>query len=166
MKYLTTICRTSMLGCIAATTLPTLAATEPRGYYATIYAQASRLGSTSFDENGNGGLGAGLTAKFDMGFGFGGDIGFRYGNGWAAEVEWNYRRHDLKSLSGSTTTVNDGDFASNIFFINGLRRFPSASGGGHLMLVRALAGFKKSISTSTRPAEIEHGPNKERLGCN
>ena len=67
MKYLTTICRTAMLGCIAATTLPTLAATEPRCYYATIYAQASRLGSTSFDENGNGGLGAGLTAKFDMG---------------------------------------------------------------------------------------------------
>jgi opacity protein-like surface antigen len=129
MKYLTPICRTALLGCIAVTTLPTLAATEPRGYYATIYAQASRLSSTSFDESGTGGLGAGLTAKFDMGFGFGGDIGFRYGNGWAAEVEWNYRRHDLKSLSGSTTTVNDGDFASNIFFINGLRRFPSASGG-------------------------------------
>ena len=129
MKYLTPICRTALLGCIAVTTLPTLAATEPRGYYATIYAQASRLSSTSFDESGTGELGAGLTAKFDMGFGFGGDIGFRYGNGWAAEVEWNYRRHDLKSLSVSTTTVNDGDFASNIFFINGLRRFPSASGG-------------------------------------
>ncbi len=129
MKYLTPICRTALLGCIAATTLPTLAATEPRGYYATIYAQASRLSSTSFDESGTGGHGAGLTAKFDMGFGFGGDIGFRYGNGWAAEVEWNYRRHDLKSLSGSATIVNDGDFASNLLLINGLRRFPSASGG-------------------------------------
>ena len=128
MKYLTPICRTALLGCIAVTTLPTLAATEPRGYYATIYAQASRLGSTSFDES-SGVLGAGLTAKFDAGLGFGGDIGFRYGNGWAAEVEWNYRRHDLKSLSGSTTTVNDGDFASNIFFVNGLRRFPGTSGG-------------------------------------
>lgn len=128
MKFLTPICRTAVLGCIAATTLPTLAETEPRGYYATIYAQASRLGSTSFDES-SGVLGAGLTAKFDAGLGFGGDIGFRYGNGWAAEVEWNYRRHDLKSLSGSTTTVNDGDFASNIFFVNGLRRFPGTSGG-------------------------------------
>jgi outer membrane protein len=127
MKFLTPICRTAVLGCIAATTLPTLAETEPRGYYATIYAQASRLGSTSFDES-SGVLGAGLTAKFDAGLGFGGDIGFRYGNGWAAEVEWNYRRHDLKSLSGSTTTVNDGDFASNIFFVNGLRRFPGTSG--------------------------------------
>jgi opacity protein-like surface antigen len=130
MKYPGAIYRTVLLGCIAATTLPALAVTEPRGYYATIYAQASRLGSTSFDEIGSAGFGSGLTAKFDMGLGFGGDIGFRYGNGWAAEVEWNYRRHDLKSLSrAGTTLVTDGDFASNILFVNGLRRFPSASGG-------------------------------------
>jgi opacity protein-like surface antigen len=130
MKSLASVCRTALLGCIAANTLPTLAATEPRGYYATIYAQASRLGSTSFDEIGNAGFGSGLMAQFDMGLGFGGDIGFRYGNGWAAEVEWNYRRHDLKSLrKAGTTLVSDGDFASNILFINGLRRFPSTSGG-------------------------------------
>jgi opacity protein-like surface antigen len=131
MKQLMSIFRTVLLGCIATTTLPSLAATEPRGYYATIYAQASRLGSTSFDEIGNAGFGNGLKAEFDAGFGFGGDIGFRYGNGWAAEVEWNYRRHDLNSLrnSGGATIVNDGDFASNILFINGLRRFPRASEG-------------------------------------
>jgi opacity protein-like surface antigen len=129
MKYRVSICRTVFAGCIAATALPSLAAIEPRGYYATIYAQASQLGSTSFDEIGNAGFGPGLRAKFDTGFGFGGDIGFRYGNGWAAEVEWNYRRHELKSLSGSFTPVADGDFASNMLFINGLRRFPSASGG-------------------------------------
>jgi opacity protein-like surface antigen len=118
------------MGSAITTALPSLAATEPRGYYATIYAQASRLGSTSFDEIGNGGFGSGLRAEFDAGFGFGGDIGFRYGNGWAAEVEWNYRRHDLKSLRKvGMTLVSDGDFASNILFINGLRRFPSASGG-------------------------------------
>ena len=127
MKYPKSICRTDLLGCLAATALPTLAGTEPRGYYATIYAQASQLGSTSFDAIGS--LGSGLTAKFDTGFGFGGDLGFRYGNGWAAEVEWNYRRHDLKSLSGSTSAVTDGDFASNIIFVNGLRRFPGVSQG-------------------------------------
>ena len=130
-KRLTLICRSFLFGVIAASALPAMAQTEPRGYYATIYLQASRLGSTSFDEIGSANYGPGLTAKFDAGFGFGGDVGFRYGNGWAAEVEWNYRRHDLQSLrnSGGATIVNDGDFASNILFINGLRRFPSASGG-------------------------------------
>lgn len=129
MNTLGSICRAAVMACLTTSfALPAIAATEPKGFYATIYAQASRLSSTSFDENGSGGLGAGLTAKFDTGFGFGGDIGFRYGNGWAAEVEWNYRRHDLKSLTGSATPVNDGDFASNIFFVNGLRRFPGAVG--------------------------------------
>lgn len=159
MKYLTPICRTALLGCIAATTLPTLAATEPRGYYATIYAQASRLGATSFDNTG-GGLGAGLTAKFDTGFGFGGDIGFRYGNGWAAEVEWNYRRHDLKSLSGSNPTVNDGDFASSILFINGLRRFPSAS-GGWTPYIGAGIGWVQEIDFDLNSGGTDRGWSKQ-----
>lgn len=40
-------------------------------------------------------------------------------------MEWNYRRHNLKTLSGSNTPITEGDFASNIVFVNGLRRFPS-----------------------------------------
>jgi len=105
------------------------ASAEPRGFYATVYAQASRLGLTRFDEIGNAGLGPGLTARFDQGLGLGGDLGFRYGNGWAAELEWNWRRHDLKSLrSGGAALSTEGDFASNIFFVNGLRRFVGAAG--------------------------------------
>ena len=101
-----------------------LAQTEPRGFYATVYAQASKLGSTTFNEVGSAGFGSGLTARFGTGLGLGGDIGFRYGNGWASELEWNWRRHDLKSLNrGGSTIASSGDFASNIIFVNGLRRF-------------------------------------------
>ena len=129
MKHLTFLCRGVLLCCIATTAIPTLAAAEPRGFYATVYAQVSQLGSTKFDESGNAGFGSGLTAKFDRGFGLGGDIGFRYGNGWAAEVEWNYRRHNLDTLRrGAATLADGGDFASNTLFLNGLRRFPGASG--------------------------------------
>ena len=66
------------------------AQTEPRGLYATVYAQTSNLGSTTFNEIGNAGLGSGLKANFGTGLGLGGDIGFRYGNGWASELEWNW----------------------------------------------------------------------------
>ena len=100
------------------------AQTEPRGFYATVYAQSSKLGSTTFDEVGGAGFGSGLTARFGTGLGLGGDIGFRYGNGWASELEWNWRRHDLESLNrGGSLIASNGDFASNIFFVNGLRRF-------------------------------------------
>jgi hypothetical protein len=105
------------------------AQTEPRGFYATVYAQTSKLGSTTFNEIGNAGLGSGLKASFGTGLGLGGDIGFRYGNGWASELEWNWRRHDLKSLNrGATTLASSGDFASNIIFVNGLRRFIGPTG--------------------------------------
>lgn len=33
-----------------------------------------------------------MTSRFGNGLGLGGDIGFRYGNGWASELEWNWRR--------------------------------------------------------------------------
>lgn len=112
--------------CLLAFPALALAQGDTRGFYATLYAQASRLGSTSFDGTSGSSLGPGLKAEFDNGYGFGGDFGYRYGNGWAAEVEWNYRRHGLASLrggSGAGRVASDGDFASNILFVNGLRRF-------------------------------------------
>ncbi len=123
------LCSAALLGCFALFTTPLQAQTEAPGLYATVYTQYSRLDSTSFDERGSAGFGSGLKADFDAGIGFGGDIGYIYGNGWAAEFEWNWRRHDLQSLRrGATTLVTDGDFASNILFVNGLRRFVRPSG--------------------------------------
>lgn len=130
MKHFAPLFQAVLVGGLALTALPLMAQVEPRGFYATVYAQSSRLGSTVFDENGNANLGPGVKADFKSGTGFGGDIGFRYGNGWAAEFEWNYRRHELRNLHKTGTTgVTDGDYASNIIFINGLRRFVSPSGG-------------------------------------
>ena len=129
MTYLRNFCPSILLACLAVTSTPSVAQTETPGFYGSVYAQASHLGSTTFDEIGNAGLGSGLRANFDAGLGLGGDIGYRYGNGWAAEFEWNYRRHGLSSLRGGGTVVTDGDFASNIFFVNGLRRFVGEKGG-------------------------------------
>lgn len=130
MKRLRRLCSAVLLACLAGTAGSALAQTEPRGFYATVYGQASWLDSTGFDEVGNAGFGSGLKAEFGTGFGFGGDIGYRYGNGWATEVEWNWRRHEVTSLRrGGTTLSSDGDFASNIFFVNGLRRFVGIAGG-------------------------------------
>jgi opacity protein-like surface antigen len=119
----------TLTACLVALVLPVQSDAEPQGFYVTAYAQASRLSSTTFDEIGDANLGVGLTAEFDTGFGLGGDFGFLYGNGWAAELEWNWRRHELKSLEGAgSAAVSEGDFASNILFVNGLRRFDHTGG--------------------------------------
>ena len=106
-----------------------LLAQETPGSYATLYAGSSNLSSTTVTESRL--LGPVLSGKasFGGGLGAGGAIGYRYGNGWSAEVEWNYRRHGLKSLRGGlANAAYKGDFASNTLFINGLRRFPGAAG--------------------------------------
>jgi outer membrane autotransporter protein len=128
-----------------------LAQTEPRGFYVTGYAQVSRIGSSTFAESGALGAGSGLAAEFGSGRGLGGDIGYRYGNGWAAEVEWNYRSHKLSSLrQGGGTLARDGDFASNILLINGLRRFISAS--PWTPYVGAGIGWVQEIDVDIKPA--------------
>lgn len=127
-----------------------MAQAEPKGFYATIYGQHSRLGSFSFTESGALGAGSGLRAEFGSGVGFGGDIGYRYGNGWAAEVEWNYRRHSLDALrQGGSNLARDGDFASNIVLINGVRRFQMS--GGWTPYVGAGIGWVQEIDIDITP---------------
>jgi opacity protein-like surface antigen len=138
-----------------------MAQTEPRGFYATAYVQASKLGSTTFDEIGDAGFGSGLKANFGTGLGLGGDIGYRYGNGWATELEWNWRRHDLKSLSrGGAKIAADGDFASNIFFVNGLRRFVGPA-GGWTPYVGAGLGWVQEVDFDINSAASERAWSKQ-----
>jgi hypothetical protein len=97
-----------------------VAANEKRGFYTNLYLGPSGLLSTDLTESRTQGGTASGSASFDPGFGFGGAVGYRYGNGWAAELAWDYRRHGLKRLGGTSV---DGDFASNTFFLNGYYRF-------------------------------------------
>ena len=144
-----------LLGCLVALSTPLLAQTEPRGFYASAYVEASRLGSSTFDEIGNAGLGSGLRASFGSGLGLGGDIGYRYGNGWAAEFEWNWRRHNLKSLNGGGAALaTEGDFASNILFVNGLRRFVGQA-GGWVPYAGAGIGWVQEIDFDINSAGVE-----------
>jgi opacity protein-like surface antigen len=127
-----------------------MAQAEPKGFYATIYGQYSQIGSSDFTESGAQGAGSGLRAEFGGGIGFGGDIGYRYGNGWAAEVEWNYRRHSLDALQrNGSNLARDGDFASNILLINGLRRFNLA--GGWTPYVGAGIGWVQELDMDITP---------------
>jgi hypothetical protein len=106
----------------AVSTLQTLdvSAREKPGFYTNLYLGPSALLSTNATETRNSGGTASGSASFDPGIGIGGAVGYRYGNGWAAELAWDYRRHGLKRLGGTSV---DGDFASNTFFLNGYYRF-------------------------------------------
>jgi len=102
---------------LCASLLPSAAQAqaEPKGFYATIYGQYSRIGSSNLTESG------------------------AQGN------------HSLDTLrAGNTTLARDGDFASNIFLINGLRRFPS--GGAWTPYVGAGIGWVQEIDIDIKPS--------------
>lgn len=106
----------------AASTIAAFGASahDTAGFYANLYAGPSFLSSTNLTETRSAGGNVSGNASFDTGFGFGGAVGYRYGNGWAAELAWDYRSQGLKRVGGTTA---DGDFASNTFFVNGYYRF-------------------------------------------
>jgi len=136
--------------CLSLSPNTALAQAEPKGFYVTLYGQYSRLGSSSLSESGAFGAGNDLRAEFGTGTGLGADFGWRYGNGWAAEVEWNYRSHSLDALQrGGTNITREGDFASNILLVNGLRRFPSSS--AWTPYLGAGAGWAQEIDFDVTP---------------
>ena len=106
----------------AATSLAAFeaAAHDTSGFYSTIYVGPSFLPSTNLTETRSPGTTASGDARFDTGVGVGGAFGYRYGNGLAAEIAFDYRTHGLKSIGGTTA---DGDFASKTVFLNGYYRF-------------------------------------------
>ena len=99
---------------------PPAMAQEKTGIYANLYLGSSNLSSSSITESRPALPLLAGSASFGSGLGAGGAVGYRYGNGWAAELAWDYRRHNMKRVGGVATT---GDFASNTYFVNGYYRF-------------------------------------------
>lgn len=61
--------------------------------------------------------------ELDDGFFAGMAVGYRYGPNWAAEISWDYRSNDSETTLADGTEFIDGNYASNIFYLNGLYHF-------------------------------------------
>lgn len=120
--------RLPLLASMAAAALslaaPAVAQDRP-GLYISAYGGASSLASTSVTESRP--SQATITGKtsFGSGTGAGGAVGYRYGNGWAAELAWDYRSHKLQRIGDTPVT---GEFASTVAFVNGYYRFAKLGG--------------------------------------
>jgi len=97
-----------------------VSAHDTTGLYVSVYGGGSKLASTHLSESRASMATLSGPGDFGRGIGMGGAIGHRYGNGWAAELAWDYRSHNLKRIAG---TPVQGDFASTVVFLNGYHRF-------------------------------------------
>lgn len=120
--------RTLLAGTAAALLASPLLAADAEARDGNWYLKPSigytTLGSSSFDSTGfpsDDGTGRG---EFDSGYMAGIGFGYRYGNGWSAELAWEFRTNDVDRVSFSDGAVfTDGDYASNIIYLNGYYTF-------------------------------------------
>lgn len=99
------------------------AAADDDKWYATLYGGPSFLGGQSFTLDSPNGAFDG-TGDYSTGWGAGVGIGYRVSDRFSTEFAWMYTRNSNKN-TGFTNgdSFSGGDFASNLFFLNGYYHF-------------------------------------------
>ncbi|SHI03262.1 outer membrane protein [Ferrimonas marina] len=64
-----------------------------------------------------------VSVDLDGGFAAGLGLGYRYNANWAVELAWEYRSNDSTTTLASGERFDEGNFASNLFFLNGFYFF-------------------------------------------
>jgi opacity protein-like surface antigen len=109
--------------------LASMSAGAQGNYYVKAHAGISLVQDNDFGQSGVAGAGASGDGSYDTGFATGLAVGYRYGNGFSAELDWEYRRNDNDAVVFSDgTRFDDGDIASNTFYLNGYYAFDKTFG--------------------------------------
>ena len=114
------------IGSTVATPLTSHAAEE--GWSIIPYVGISQLGNQSPNIiGGNDIADGGLDIAVDSGFTAGLGLRYNYENSrWASEVGWEYRSNDSEATTAIGNVLPDGNYASNVFYLNG--RYSLAEG--------------------------------------
>jgi len=101
------------------TTIPAQAAGE--GWSIIPYIGISQLGNQSPSIGGSDDIvDGGLDIAVDTGFTAGVGVRYDYENSrWTSEVGWEYRTNDSETTTADGNVLPDGNYASNIFYLNG-----------------------------------------------
>ena len=98
-------------------------------FYLKPHAALSIVQDNDFGQSGVAAVGASGDGSYDTGFATGLAFGYLYGNGFSAEIDWEYRRNDNDGVVFSDgTRFSEGDIASNTFYLNGYYTFEDAFG--------------------------------------
>lgn len=99
--------------------------TETTGWYLKPTFSFSQLSDQTGNTLGIGGLDGSTTISVDAGFASGLSLGYSYNDRWSAEFGWEYRSNDSEVTLADGQRFNDGNYASNSFFLNGIYSFES-----------------------------------------
>jgi outer membrane protein W len=118
------------------------------------------MGDQSIEQTGVPGAGATGTINNDNGFMAGGSVGYNYTNNLSVELAWDYRSNDSKTNFSNGTSFNDGNFASNIFFVNGKYTFDTIPQTNLRPYIGAGLGYVQEIDLDLVNGGVEYSYSK------
>ena len=121
-----------------------------------LYGGISTMGDQSIDQTG----GATGTINSDNGFMAGGSVGYNYTNNLSVELAWDYRSNDSKTNFSDGTSFNDGNFASNIFFVSGKYTFDTIPQTNLRPYIGAGLGYVQEIDLDLVNGGVEYSYSK------
>lgn len=83
------------------------------------YVGLSQMSDLDSDFSNIDGLSGDADVDLDTGFTGGIGVGYRYSDSFAVEVGWEYRSNDSETTLNGVSEFDDGNYASNIFYLNG-----------------------------------------------
>jgi outer membrane protein W len=130
-------------------------------WFVKLYGGTSTLSDQSTKQIDVASAGATGKIKNDSGFMAGGSVGYNYTNNLSVEVAWDYRSNDSKTNFSDGSRFNDGDFASNIFFLNSRYTFNSLSQTKLRPYVGIGLGYVEEIDVDLKSGGVERSYSKD-----
>jgi opacity protein-like surface antigen len=105
--------------------IPALASES--GWFVRPYIGISQMSDTSANATQVDNLNGDVAVSLDSGFTAGLGLGYQYNSRFAAELAWEYRSNGSQTTVADQSIFKEGNYASNLFFINGFYFFPNQS---------------------------------------
>ena len=101
-------------------TLPiNVLADDKSGWFVRPFVGISQISDLSADTRNLGSIDGSSDISVDSGFNAGIGLGYRYNERVAVEIAWDYRTNDSSVVLADSSEFGDGDYASNMFYLNG-----------------------------------------------
>lgn len=98
------------------------------GWYLEPYLGLSSLSDQTGSVDASNNITGSLDTGIDSGFVSGIALGYSYNQHYSAEISWEYRSSDSESVLTQTGQSFDGNYASNIIYLNGYYHFDAMAG--------------------------------------
>ncbi len=145
------------LGAILTLALATPEAKAEGNWYLKPTVGAAFLSSSSFRQSGVAEDGATGNGDFDSGYFAGIGFGYRFDNGWSTDLTWEFRTNDIDEVRFSDgTRFTEGNYASNIIYLNGYYTFGTAQDRRWRPYLGAGLGYVQEIDIDLEAGGVEN----------